>query len=72
MILYGSPEEIRGALEDETAKLMSLKGKDPHLDKYIDNKLKVLKECFNKLKNIHSNYIQIIAISSCDIIELGQ
>ncbi len=70
MILYGTPEELAKALEEEVAKLLSLKGRDPHLDKFIDKKLKMLKECWTKLRGIRSSQVQIIAISSCYLVEL--
>ncbi|AEA12070.1 hypothetical protein TUZN_0576 [Thermoproteus uzoniensis 768-20] len=70
MILYGTPEVLLRALEKETTNLLSLRGKDPHLDKYIDSKLRILKECYNKIKKSTSNQLQIVAISACYVIEL--
>ncbi len=70
MIIYGTPEEVIKAIEEETMKLSSLKGKDPHLDKFIDKKVKILKECLTKLKKAESHEIQVIAISSCFLVEL--
>lgn len=70
MILYGTPEELLKAIEEEAAKLLSLRGKDPHLDKYINNKLNILKQCRDKIKESTTNYLQIVAISTCHVIEL--
>ena len=70
MILYGTPEELAKALEEEAAKLLSLKGRDPHLDKFIDKKLKMLKDCLARLRHTRSGEVQIIAISSCYLVEL--
>ena len=70
MILYGTPEELLKAIEEEAAKLISLRGRDPHLDKYINNKLNILKQCRNKIKESTTNYLQIVAISTCHVIEL--
>jgi len=70
VILYGTPEELLKAIEEEAAKLLSLRGKDPHLDKYINNKLNILKQCRDKIKESTTNYLQIVAISTCHVIEL--
>jgi hypothetical protein len=70
VILYGTPEELLKAIEEEAAKLLSLRGKDPHLDKYINNKLNILKQCQDKIKESAVNYLQIVAISTCHVIEL--
>ena len=70
MILYGTPEELAKALEEEAVKLLSLKGRDPHLDKFIDKKLRILKECLTKLKRTKTSQVQVIAISSCYLVEL--
>jgi hypothetical protein len=70
VILYGTPEELLKAIEEEAAKLLSLRGKDPHLDKYINNKLNILNQCRNKIKGSAVNYLQIVAISTCHVIEL--
>jgi len=70
VILYGTPEELLKAIEEEAAKLLSLRGKDPHLDKYINNKLNTLKQCRDKIKESAANYLQIVAISTCHVIEL--
>lgn len=69
-MLYGTPEELIKALEEESYKLISLKGRDPHLDKFIDKKLRILKECITKLRQAKSNKVQVIAISSCYLVEL--
>ncbi|MEM1638147.1 MAG: type II/IV secretion system protein [Pyrobaculum sp.] len=71
MILHGNPEEVIKTLKEEAEKLISLKGHDPYLDKFIDSKLRILKECIEKIKKItYYNNIQIIAINNCYIIEI--
>ncbi|MEZ0247834.1 MAG: type II/IV secretion system protein [Thermoproteus sp.] len=70
MILYGSPEELVKALQEEVEKLLSLKGRDAHLDKFIDMKLRMLKDCIEKTRKTTYNTIQIVALNNCYIIEI--
>jgi len=69
VLFYGKRDELLKAVEEEIAALESLNFKK--LNKYIEKKINLLKQCLNIINNLDSSIeYQIIVIDKCEVIPL--